>query len=77
MDIRIGNRNLLHITTLIKTILNLYREGGNIMAKDPVCGMEVDEQTAQWKSKYNDKTYYFCAERCKNVFDKKPDSFIK
>lgn len=47
------------------------------MAKDPVCGMEVDEQTAQWKSKYNDKTYYFCAERCKNVFDKKPDSFIK
>lgn len=48
-----------------------------IMAKDPVCGMEVDERTAQWKSEHKGKTYYFCAERCKQVFDKKPDHFTK
>jgi YHS domain-containing protein len=47
------------------------------MAKDPVCGMEVDEKTAQWKSAYKGKTYYFCAERCKQVFDKKPERFVK
>jgi YHS domain-containing protein len=48
-----------------------------MMAKDPVCGMEVDEKTAQWKSEYKGNTYYFCAEHCKQVFDKKPNRFIK
>jgi len=48
-----------------------------MMVKDPVCGMEVDEKNAQWTSKYKGETYYFCAERCKKVFDKKLTRFIK
>jgi YHS domain-containing protein len=48
-----------------------------IMAKDPVCGMMVDEKTAKLKSEYNGKTYYFCAASCKATFDKKPADFAK
>ena len=46
------------------------------MAKDPVCGMEVDEKTAAGKSEYKGKTYYFCAPGCKQAFDKDPEKYI-
>lgn len=47
------------------------------MAKDPVCGMTVDEKTAKYKSDYQGKTYYFCAATCKSTFDKNPAKFVK
>jgi YHS domain-containing protein len=47
------------------------------MAKDPVCGMMVDEKTAKFKSDYQGKTYYFCNVSCKNTFDKNPTKFAK
>ena len=47
------------------------------MAKDPICGMSVDEKTAQHKSEYERQTYYFCAPGCKRMFDAKPEQFIK
>jgi len=31
------------------------------MAKDTVCGMDVDEKKADATSEYKGKTYYFCA----------------
>ena len=40
------------------------------MAKDPICGMMVDEKKAKFKSDYKGKTYYFCAPSCKATFDK-------
>jgi YHS domain-containing protein len=46
------------------------------MAKDLVCGMDVDEKTAKWKSIYKGRTYYFCAPGCKNAFDEQPDQYI-
>lgn len=30
------------------------------MAKDPVCGMEVEEKKAAGTSMYQGKIYYFC-----------------
>ncbi len=45
------------------------------MVKDPVCGMKVEETTAQFKSEYKGKTYYFCASSCKETFDKNPETF--
>jgi YHS domain-containing protein len=45
------------------------------MAKDPVCGMMVDEKKAKFKSDYNGKTYYFCAPTCKTTFDKNPTKY--
>jgi len=51
------------------------REVKLTMAKDPVCGMMVDEKTAKFKSQYRAKTYYFCAQGCKITFDKNPAKF--
>jgi YHS domain-containing protein len=45
------------------------------MAKDPVCGMDVDENKAAAKSQYMGKTYYFCAPGCKKTFDENPAKF--
>ena len=45
------------------------------MAKDPVCGMMVDEKKAKLKSDYMGKTYYFCAPSCKATFDKEPAKY--
>ena len=47
-----------------------------LMAKDPVCGMEVDEKTAAGTSEYQGKTYYFCAPGCKVAFDKDPEKYL-
>lgn len=38
------------------------------MAKDPVCGMDVDPRTAQHSAHDNGHTYYFCSQACKNAF---------
>jgi len=45
------------------------------MAKDPVCGMEVDEKTAAAKSEHMGKTYYFCSPGCKKAFDENPAKY--
>jgi len=46
------------------------------MAKDPVCGMEVDEKKAAATAVYQGTTYYFCAAACKATFEKTPEKFI-
>jgi len=40
----------------------------NILARDPICGMYVDEATAVWKTEVEGKTYYFCSEQCMLTF---------
>ncbi|MBI4328638.1 MAG: YHS domain-containing protein [Chloroflexi bacterium] len=47
------------------------------MAKDPVCGMSVDEAKASNRSQYQGKTYYFCSPGCKRSFDKNPAQYAK
>jgi len=46
------------------------------MYKDPVCGMDVDPETAAGKSEYKGKTYYFCAPGCKKSFDANPEKYL-
>jgi len=38
------------------------------MARDPVCGMYVDEEHAAFTAEIEGKTYYFCSESCKLTF---------
>jgi YHS domain-containing protein len=45
------------------------------MVKDPVCGMEVDEQKAAATAVYHGQTYYFCAQACKTAFEKDPSKY--
>lgn len=46
------------------------------MAVDPVCKMNVDEKTAEYKSEYKGETYYFCAPGCKDAFDEDPEKYV-
>lgn len=43
---------------------------------DPVCGMEVDPKTARHSATQNGETYSFCAEGCKNAFEKDPGAYL-
>ena len=45
------------------------------MAKDPVCGMQVDEKKAAGQSVYQGKTFYFCSPMCKTKFDQNPSHY--
>ncbi|MGB6679794.1 MAG: heavy metal translocating P-type ATPase [Candidatus Bathyarchaeia archaeon] len=39
------------------------------MAKDPICGMFVDENNPPFKKEIRAKTYYFCSEACLKTFE--------
>jgi YHS domain-containing protein len=45
------------------------------MARDPVCGMQVDEDRAAGTSEYQGQTYYFCSTSCKQQFDQNPERY--
>ncbi len=47
------------------------------MVKDPVCGMQVDEKSAQHVSKFSGATYYFCSAADKDKFDVNPEFYVK
>lgn len=44
---------------------------------DPVCGMEVQPQTAAAAQRYGRETYYFCANCCHKAFLKQPRKYIR
>ncbi|MBI2835086.1 MAG: YHS domain-containing protein [Acidobacteria bacterium] len=46
------------------------------MARDPVCGMDVDEKNAAGQSTYQGQTYYFCSPVCKTRFDQDPQRYV-
>lgn len=43
--------------------------------KDPVCGMIISRLTAPETSWYNGKTYYFCADACREKFEANPKKY--
>ena len=47
------------------------------MAKDPVCGMQVDEEKAAATAEYKGKSYYFCSKGCKAAFEKGPERYVE
>jgi membrane fusion protein, copper/silver efflux system len=49
-------------------------------ARDPICGMEVDEKRAAAagrSSEYQGANYYFCADECKKRFDAEPARYTQ
>lgn len=44
-------------------------------AKDPVCGMTIEEGDAVGTSEHAGKRYYFCSSDCKKEFDENPDDY--
>ena len=45
-------------------------------AIDPVCGMTVDTERAEYRSFPKGETYYFCSAGCKESFDSDPGKYI-
>jgi Cu+-exporting ATPase len=45
--------------------------------RDPVCGMQVDQNHAVGSSTHNGKKYYFCSSGCKAKFDRNPNDYVK
>ena len=43
---------------------------------DPVCGMEVEPQSAFAKREHMGKTFYFCSQSCVDQFDKDPHHYV-
>ena len=48
----------------------------NQPAIDPVCGMSVDPDEAEYRSFQKGETYYFCSAGCKEAFEKDPGKYI-
>jgi YHS domain-containing protein len=46
------------------------------VAIDPVCGMSVDTEHAEYRSFQKGDTYYFCSAGCKQTFDKDPGKYM-
>ena len=45
------------------------------MFRDPVCGMEVDAEEAEWYVRYHGETYYFCSLACMEAFEEDPEAY--
>jgi len=46
------------------------------LAKDPVCGMDVDPHTAKHQAEHGGRTYYFCSAGCRARFIGDPTRYL-
>lgn len=44
---------------------------------DPVCLMQVDPADKDIKFTHQMRTYYFCAEKCRDIFKANPDKYLE
>jgi Cu2+-exporting ATPase len=52
-----------------------YKEEKRVTVKDPVCGMELEPETAFSKTEYAGKTFYFCSKQCELKFKENPEKY--
>jgi YHS domain-containing protein len=46
------------------------------VARDPVCGMNVEIASAQNTTEYHGETYYFCSRGCMLDFQDDPEKYL-
>ena len=44
--------------------------------RDPVCGMEIEPQSAFAEREHMGQTFYFCSQSCADMFDKDPHRYM-
>jgi Cu+-exporting ATPase len=44
---------------------------------DPVCMMDLKDLHGKFAYEFEDETYYFCSEMCKDRFAKEPHKYAK
>jgi len=47
------------------------------MTNDPVCGMRVDEESAEFRTQFAGKKYYFCSADCREEFEDQPADYVE
>ena len=47
-------------------MFNIFKNEGKV--KDPICGMSVNKNKAQFSHANKGTTFYFCSENCKKTF---------
>jgi len=52
-------------------------EAEESMARDPVCGMSVEEVSGTAHTQFEGKKYYFCSDECKMEFEAEPDGYVE
>jgi P-type Cu+ transporter len=45
--------------------------------KDPVCGMEIDEEAAKISKSHNGQVFWFCSEACAEKFARDPEKYVQ
>jgi YHS domain-containing protein len=61
--------------TIVKSVVDKYHSSLTpTVPRDPVCGMEVSEES-KFKSRNGGQTIYFCCPHCKSKFDAEPAKF--
>jgi P-type Cu+ transporter len=45
------------------------------MVRDPVCGMEIEEQKAHARREYGARAFYFCSSKCETTFATDPSKY--
>jgi len=56
-------------------VREIGKEEAMATVKDVICGMDIDPKTAAASEEYKGKTYYFCAEICRDKFKVEPDKY--
>jgi YHS domain-containing protein len=44
---------------------------------DPLCNLDLSDKEGRIGSDFEDVTYYFCSERCKDRFAKEPKKYAR
>ena len=48
-----------------------------IELRDPVCGMEVEKSSTSLVSDHFGRTFHFCSEQCRKLFNINPNKYIR
>jgi Cu+-exporting ATPase len=59
---------------VIEHKMGKQREGGRV--KDPVCGMDIDPDSAAATAGFGGQTYYFCSTACHDKFKADPEKYV-
>jgi YHS domain-containing protein len=46
------------------------------MIEDPVCGMQINIDTAPAQTVVDEEIYYFCSQGCKEAFERNPAKYL-
>jgi xanthine dehydrogenase accessory factor len=61
---------------LEKLLAGVNLSTGPTEAIDPVCGMTVEVEGAEFTAEYNGQIYYFCCDGCQTTFEQNPAHYL-